>query len=573
MSADASADASADVVVRGGTVVDGTGAAPRTADVHVAGGRIVAVGRVDAPAGARVIDADGALVLPGWVDIHAHYDGQATWDATLAPSSWQGVTTVVMSNCGVGFAPVHPEHHGRLVELMEGVEDIPGTALHEGLPWTWESFAEYLDALDFPHDIDLAAQAPHSAIRLFAMGERGSVHTEEPTAAEVGAMAALVRDAIAAGALGFSTSRTRNHRASTGEYIPSLTATPAELIGIAEGFGAAGAGVLQVVSDFFDAPSEFDLLEAMARAAGRPLSFSLAQNSIQPDTWRELLRRTEAANAAGLTVRAQVATRAIGLVLGFECTLNPFSLNPEYRRLAAKLPFAERIAALADPAVRERILAVHEPAKGRSFTRFDLIYRFDAVPDYEPGPADSVAAVAAAAGVDPAAWCYDHLLAAGGRTMLYHPSLNWAGGDLDAVGEMLSHPYTVPGLGDGGAHVGTICDGSFPTFLLTHWVRDRTHGRLELADVVRRQCRETARTVGLTDRGALLPGLRADVNVVDLDALTIHRPEFAYDLPAGGKRLLQKATGYRHTFVAGVETYRDGEHTGALAGRLVRGGH
>jgi N-acyl-D-aspartate/D-glutamate deacylase len=567
------ADASADVVVRGGTVVDGTGAEPRTADVHLAGGRVVAVGRVDSPPGARVIDADGALVLPGWVDIHAHYDGQATWDATLAPSSWQGVTTVVMSNCGVGFAPVRPAHHDRLVELMEGVEDIPGTALHQGLPWTWESFAEYLDALDFPHDIDLAAQAPHSAIRLFAMGERGSVHTEEPTAAEVGAMAALVRDAIAAGALGFSTSRTRNHRASTGEFIPSLTATPAELIGIAEGVGAAGAGVLQVVSDFFDAPSEFDLLEAMARAAGRPLSFSLAQNSIQPDTWRALLQRTEAANAAGLTVRAQVATRAVGLVLGFECTLNPFSLNAEYRRVAAKLPFAERIEVLSDPAVRERILAAHEPTKGRGFTRFELIYRFDAVPNYEPGPADSVAAMAAAAGVDAAAWCYDHLLGDGGRTMLYHPSLNWAGGDLDAVGEMLAHPYTVPGLGDGGAHVGTICDGSFPTFLLTHWVRDRVRGRLELADVVRRQCRETALAVGLTDRGALLAGLRADVNVVDLDALTIHRPEFAYDLPAGGKRLLQRATGYRHTFVAGVETYRDGEHTGALAGRLVRGGH
>jgi N-acyl-D-aspartate/D-glutamate deacylase len=563
---------STEVVIRGGTVVDGTGAGPRTADVHLAEGRVVAVGRVDAPAGARVVDAAGALVLPGWVDIHAHYDGQATWDAQLAPSSWQGVTTVVMSNCGVGFAPVRPEHHDRLVELMEGVEDIPGTALHEGLPWTWESFPQYLDALDFPHDIDLATQAPHSAVRLFAMGERGSVHTETPTEDEIGAMAAVVRDAIAAGALGFSTSRTRNHRASTGEYIPSLTAGPAELVGIAEGVGAAGAGVLQVVSDFFDSPSEFDLLEAMARAAGRPLSFSLAQNNLQPDTWRELLRRTEAANDAGLRVRAQVATRAVGLVLGFECTLNPFSLNPEYRRLAAKLPFDERIRTLGDPAVRERILAAHTEVPNRGFTRFGAVYRFDAVPNYEPTAADSVAALAAAEGIDPAAWCYDHLLADSGRTMLYHPSLNWAGGDLDVVGEMLAHPYTVPGLGDGGAHVGTICDGSFPTFLLTHWVRDRAHGRLELADVVRRQCRETALAVGLTDRGALVPGLRADVNVVDLDALTIHRPAFAYDLPAGGKRLLQKATGYRHTFVAGVETYRDGEHTGALPGRLVRGG-
>jgi N-acyl-D-aspartate/D-glutamate deacylase len=563
-------DTPGEVVLRGGTVVDGTGAPARTADVHLAQGRIVAVGHLDVPAGAQVIDADGALVLPGWVDVHAHYDGQATWDACLAPSSWQGVTTVVMSNCGVGFAPVRRQHHDRLVELMEGVEDIPGTALHEGLPWTWESFPQYLDALDFPHDVDFAAQAPHSAIRLYAMGERGAIHTEAPTAEEVGAMAALAAEAIEAGALGFSTSRTRNHRASTGEYIPSLTAGAEELVGIAEGVGSTGAGVLQVVSDFFDAPEEFDLLEAMARASGRPLSFSLAQNLLHPDTWRELLRRTEEANADGLVVRAQVATRAIGLVLGFECTLNPFSNNPEYRKLVGSLPFPQRIRALQEPAVRERILAAHTEGK-RGFTRFALLYPFDEVPDYEPTPERSVAALAAAAGVDPAAWCYDHLLGDGGHAMLYHPSLNWAGGDLDAVGEMLSHPHTIPGLADGGAHVGTICDGSFPTFLLTHWVRDRDRGRLELADVVRRQSRETALALGLSDRGALLPGLRADVNVVDLDALTIHRPAFAYDLPAGGKRLLQKATGYRHTFVAGVETYRDGEHTGALPGRLVRG--
>ena len=566
-----------DVVIRGGTVVDGTGDAPRTADVGIAHGRIVEVGRVTGAA-SRTVEADGALVLPGWVDIHCHYDGQATWDRHLAPSTWHGVTTVVMSNCGVGFAPVHPHHHQRLIELMEGVEDIPGTALHEGLPWTWQSFPQYLDAVAaVPHDADVAAQVPHAALRLFVMGERGADHEQDPTPAEIGRMAELVRDGVLAGALGFTTSRTRNHRASTGEFTPSLTADAPELVGIAEGLGAAGAGVLQVVSDFADVDREFGLLEAMARASGRPLSFSLAQSPMAPDRWRELLARTEAANDAGLPIRAQVAARAVGLVLGLECTLHPFVRLPAYRAIAG-LPLAERVAAMRSPEVRERILAeaTGEREKAAGLARLGItdparMFPLGDPPDYEPGPEQSVAAAAARAGCDPLAFVYDLLLERDGHAMLYVPSLNYAYGNLDDLGEMLRHRHSVPGLSDGGAHVGTICDGSFPTFLLTHWVRDRERGKLDLADVVRRQCRETARTVGLHDRGVLAPGYRADVNVVDLPALTIHAPEFRYDLPGGSKRMVQRADGYRHTFVAGVETYAQGDATGALPGRLVRG--
>ncbi|MEJ7584908.1 MAG: amidohydrolase family protein [Acidimicrobiales bacterium] len=563
-------------VIRGGTVIDGTGAPARRADVAMTDGRIVEVGSVSGR-GQREIDAEGLLVTPGFVDIHTHYDGQATWDHHLAPSSWHGVTTVVMGNCGVGFAPVRPADHQRLIELMEGVEDIPGAALHEGLSWEWQTFAEYLDAVDrIPHDIDVAAQVPHGALRLHVMGERGA-DREPATPDDIARMAGLARAGVEAGALGFTTSRTINHRTSRGQPTPTLTASADELIGISEGLGAAGAGVLQVVSDHMNTDEEFDMFRAMVAASGRPLSFSLVQSPIDPDAYREVLGRIGRARADGLAITGQVGTRAVGLLFGLQCSLHPFMTNPVHREIAA-LPVPEQARIMADDGFRARVLAasadgaVRDKIGGQLIGRFKYMFELADPPDYEPDLSDSIAARAEREGRRPEELAYDLLCADEGRTLLYMPTLNYAGGSLDAVGEMLADPFCVPGLSDGGAHVGTICDGSFPTTLLTMWGRDRERGRLDLELLVQRHCQSTARTVGLHDRGVLAPGYRADVNVIDFDALQARRPEVHYDLPAGGRRLLQRADGYRHTFVAGVEVYRNGEATGELPGRLVRGG-
>jgi N-acyl-D-aspartate/D-glutamate deacylase len=559
-----------DLVIRGGTVIDGSGAPARTADVAVTGDRITAVGEVPGR-GGREVDADGMLVTPGFVDIHCHYDGQATWDSRLLPSAWHGVTTIVMGNCGVGFAPVRPRDHDRLIELMEGVEDIPGAALHEGLHWTWQSFGEYLDALESrPHDIDFAAQVPHGALRLHAMGERGSDHTARPTDDEIAEMGRLAAEGVAAGGLGFTTSRTTNHRTSRGEFTPSLTASRDELVGIAAGLGRLGAGVLQVVSDFRDVDEEMGTLRAMAATSGRPLSISVAAAGSGSDNHRRVLAAIEAMNAEGLEVRAQVPARGIGVLLGLQASINPFSRCPSYRAVA-DLPLPERLMALREPARRAAIVAEWPDRPLRYGEGFTRLFALGDPPDYEPGPDDSVAAEAARQGRPPVDLAYDLLLADEGRALLYSPILNYPGGNLDTARELLTHPYAVPGLGDGGAHVGTICDASFPTTLLVHWCRDRERGQLDLPFVIRGQCRETARTVGLHDRGVLAPGYRADVNVIDFEALRIHPPRLEFDLPAGGKRLLQGADGYRHTFVAGQEVYADGEATGALPGRLVRG--
>jgi N-acyl-D-aspartate/D-glutamate deacylase len=564
-----------DLVVRGGTVVDGTGADPVGADVAVSNGRITAVGKVEGR-GSREIDAGGALVLPGFVDIHVHYDGQATWDSYLAPSSWHGATTVVMGNCGVGFAPVRPADHIRLIELMEGVEDIPGAALHEGLTWEWRSFPEYLDAVGSrPHDIDVAAQVPHGALRLHVMGERGA-QRETATPEDIAEMGRHARAGVEAGALGFTTSRTLNHRTSRGEPTPTLTAEADELVGIARALGDAGRGVLQVVSDFSPLEHVFGIFRRMVEESGRPLSMSLAQSPVAPDSYRTILDLLSEANAAGVPMAAQVATRAIGLLLGLQCTLNPFMTNPVFKEIA-KLPPAEQAKVMNEPGFKERVLAAATDERARGVLgggligRFDYMFELGEPPVYEPDPAASIAGRARSEGRDPEDLVYDLLAGNEGRTFLYVPILNFAGGNLDAVGEMLRHPHTVPGLSDGGAHVGTICDGSFPTTLLTMWGRDRDRGRIDLPFLVQRQCRDTARTVGLLDRGVLAPGYKADINVVDFDRLAVHRPEMHYDLPAGGKRLLQRADGYLHTVVSGVEVYTDGEATGELPGRLVRG--
>ncbi|MGB0113358.1 MAG: amidohydrolase family protein, partial [Ilumatobacteraceae bacterium] len=563
-----------DLIIRGGSVIDGTGSDARVADVAVSDGIIVEVGTVRGSA-TRTIDADGALVIPGIVDIHSHYDGQATWDTRLQPSSWHGVTTVVTGNCGVGFAPVADEDHGTLIELMEGVEDIPGAALHEGLRWNWNSFGEFLDAVEsLPHDIDVAMQVPHGAVRLNVMGERGANH-EDATPDDIAAMAELAREGIEAGALGFSTSRTRNHKTSTGAYTPTLTAAPDELIGIAQGVGVTGTGVLQVVSDFLDPDAEFATLREMVATSGRPMSISIARNPMQPDGFRTLLEHITTANADGLVMTGQVAPRAVGLILGLECTLNPFLTNPVYREIADK-PLVEKVAALRDSEFRARLLGeaaelTREKIGGTLLGRFDLLFEMGAEPDYEPTLDDSIAAEAARRGTTPSELALDAMLADDGHGLLYVPFLNYVDGNLDGCHEMLVHPHTVPGLADGGAHVGTICDGSFPTTLLSYWGRDRDHDRIPLPFLVQRHCRDTARTVGLLDRGVLAPGYRADLNVVDFDRLRLHKPTIVHDLPANGRRLLQRADGWRHTVVAGQETYHDGIATEALPGKLIRG--
>jgi N-acyl-D-aspartate/D-glutamate deacylase len=561
-----------DLVIRNARVVDGTGRPAFEGDVAVDGDRIAQVGSVEGR-GRREIDAGGDLVAPGWVDVHTHYDGQATWDAQLSPSCWHGVTTVVMGNCGVGFAPVRASQREALIRLMEGVEDIPGTALHEGIRWEWESFPEYLDALERRRfALDVGAQLPHGAVRLYAMGERGADHAEAPTPDEITEMARVARQAVEAGALGFTTSRTINHRSSDGRHTPSLTAGRDELIGVALGLRAAGAGVLQLVSDFDDVDREFDLLEAMVAASGRPLSITLLQNPARPDDWSFVLARIERASRAGLPIKGQVPSRAIGLLLGLQATLHPFCTHPSFVPLAG-LPLAERVARLRDPAVRAAILSeAGSPLAAGLLGDFEQMFPFGDPPDYEPGPEASLAARARARGVSPSELAYDALLEQDGRALLYRPVMNYAAGDLEVTRAMLEHPDTVPGLGDAGAHCGMICDGSFPTFLVSHWAKDRVRGkRLPLERLVKQQTADTAALVGLSDRGVLAPGKKADLNRIDWDALGTAPPEIVFDLPAGGRRLVQRGRGYRATVVSGQVTFEDGESTGALPGRFIRG--
>ncbi|KQT34765.1 amidohydrolase [Sphingomonas sp. Leaf412] len=570
------AQAAYDLVIRGGTIVDGSGGEPFAADVAIAHGVIVEIGRV-AGRGAEEIDARGLLVTPGFVDVHTHYDGQATWDERMQPSSWHGVTTVVQGNCGVGFAPCRPEDRDRLVYLMEGVEDLPYPVLTAGLPWDWESFPQYLDSLERRRfDLDVATQVPHAALRVHVMRERG-VAREPATGDDIAAMARLAKGAVEAGALGFSTSRTLNHRTKAGEPTPTLTAGEDELTGIAMALAEANAGVLQVVSDFHPDPlAEFAMFRRIVEASGRPLSFSLAQNHAAPDSFRLLLDALTDAVDAGLPMAAQVSPRAVGVLFGLDLTLNPFSAHDTYRAVA-DLPLAERVAAMRTPGFRAALLAETPSPRGpfasASLSNWAGMYPLGATsPDYEPAADRTLAAIAAREGRTPPEVALDHLLANDGAGILYLPFLSYGYGSLEASYEMLTHRDTVPGLSDGGAHVGMICDGSFPTSLLTHWTRDRTRGaKLSVPFVIQRQCAATAALVGLHDRGRIAIGYRADLNVIDHARLTLHAPTIAHDLPAGGRRLMQRAGGYVATVCAGAITYRDGEPTGALPGRLVRG--
>jgi N-acyl-D-aspartate/D-glutamate deacylase len=564
-----------DLIIRSGLVVDGNGGEPFAGDVAVEGGLIAAVGDVSGQ-GRQEIDAGGAVIAPGFVDVHTHYDGQATWDSRLQPSSWHGVTTVVMGNCGVGFAPVKAANRDRLVELMEGVEDIPGSALREGLTWDWESFPDYLGVLSRRcYDVDVAAQVPHAALRVEVMGNKAAarVQAAPDEAAEI---ARLAGEAVTAGALGFTTSRTLNHRSIDGELTPSYGTGEDELVAIARAVGQTGRGVMQVVSDFTDAEAEFALLRQAMRVGGVALSVSLVQSNLAPDSHRDVLDFVSDCQREGLTIRAQVAPRPVGLLLGLQNTLHPFMENPAWQRIA-DLSAAEQARLMRSPALRAEILAAQSRAKNRQrlggilIHKYELMYEVTDPPQYEPDPSRTIAARAERIGVTPAQLAYDIMAAGDGEAMLYLTFANYARGNLDAVREMLEHPYTIPGLSDGGAHVGTICDGSFPTTLLQHWSRDRSKAGLSLPFVIQRQARDTARAVGLKDRGVLAPGYRADINVIDMTALRLHPPRMLFDLPAGGRRLVQRADGYRHTFVAGQETYRNGVATSALPGRLVRG--
>ncbi len=563
-----------DLVIRNGNIVDGSGAAPFEGDLAISKGRIAAVGKI-AGGGAEEIDAKGRIVTPGFVDIHTHYDGQATWDTRLAPSSIHGVTTVVMGNCGIGFAPVRPQDHDRLISLMEGVEDIPHPVLKEGLKWDWESFGDYLDALErIPHDIDFAAQLPHGALRIYVMGERGA-RREPATEQDIFKMAALAREAMRAGALGFSTSRTLNHRTADGDSTPSYGAAERELVGIAMGLKQAGMGVLQCATDFPGGEAEIGIFRRMVEASGRPFSVSLAQSPAAPNSFRTILNWIKQANDDGLEMRAQVAGRPVGLLLGLGLTLNPFSAHETYKRIE-NLPLPERVKTLRDPEFRARLLA-EAPNADHPFVKsvlsgFGAMYELGDPPNYEPPPEDSIAARAARKGVTPQEYALDVITADEGRGAIYFAFLNYADGSLDPSYDMMRHPNAVLGLSDGGAHVGTICDGSFPTSNIVHWTRDRTRGpKIALERMVAMQTRETAAAVGLNDRGLLKPGWKADVNVIDYDNLRLHGPVIQHDLPAGGRRLMQYADGYDATIVSGRVVYREGKETGELPGRLVRG--
>lgn len=581
-----------DLKIEGGIIVDGTGRERFSGDVGIRGGRIVEVG-VCPDVAKETIDANGALVTPGWTDLHTHYDGQVSWDEELAPSSIHGVTTCAMGSCGVGFAPVRPSDRTRLIELMEGVEDIPGSALAEGIRWAWESFPEYMEALDrMPHAIDFLCHVPHDAVRVYVMGER-AVANETATDDDIEAMRKLVRGALEAGAVGFSTGRSDNHRSARGEATPASEANARELAGIARAFVGLEHGVLQAVSDFDIAGGdarfgpEFEVLEQMLRAAGgRPMSISTMQRDHSSNQWKWIFEHAERLVAEGFDVRCQVAPRGIGVMLGLEATFHPFMGYPSYKAIS-QLPLAERVARMRDPELKARMLGEKsEPVAGDGsalppladffLANLDMVamrlFRLGEDPRYEPTVQESFAAEAMRRSEPVLSVIYDAMLEQDGAALLYFPVYNYSGMNLDVVHEMLTHPLALPGLSDGGAHVGTICDASFPTFLLTHWARDRDRGRIPLENLVKMQAHDTARFLGLRDRGAIAVGQRADLNVIDHGALRLLHPTMQRDLPAGGHRLMQRAEGYVATLVAGVPIARGGVLTGARPGRLVRAG-
>jgi N-acyl-D-amino-acid deacylase len=567
-----------DIVIRGGTIVDGIGNPAYSGDVAIADGRIAAVGGKLGPA-RRDIDADGLLVTPGWVDVHTHYDGQAMWDPLLSPSCWHGVTTVMFGNCGVGFAPVKKEHRGALMDLMEGVEEIPNPVLAAGLNWEWETFPEYMNELERrPRAIDIAAQMAHLPLRVYVMGDR-AVRRETATADDIAEMRRLTVEALQCGAFGFTTSRTDSHKTPDGELVPSRFADGEELVGIGSALGVTGTGAFGMNSDFDDEEFEIDWMKRVARDTGRPVWFLLTDRYSDPQRWRRLLKATHEARAKGLQLTAQMAGRPIGVMMGIGTALNPFTVRPSYKALE-NLPIEEQRRRLRDPEMRRRILAdvpsdaeIAKLAQFRQIVakRFDKFFVMGNPPDYEPGPEKSVAAIAQREGRTPEEVAYDYILEEG--QYLYFPVVNYVTGDHGPIFEMLHDPACLLGLSDGGAHCTSIVDAGVPTYMLTHWARDRQRGpKAALELLVKRQTSDTADFFGLSDRGRLAPGQRADVNVIDFKALQVRKPEIVHDMPADGRRFVQRVEGYQATVCAGVPIFERGEHTGALPGRLVRAG-
>ncbi len=571
-----------DLIIKNGQIADGTGAPLFHGDVAVEGGRIVEVGKVSGTA-KKTLDAEGRLVTPGFVDIHTHYDGQVSWDSVLAPSSINGVTSVAMGNCGVGFAPARIDKHDWLIKLLEGVEDIPGTALAEGLTWDWESFPDYLDSIERRrYTMDLGAHMPHAALRAYVMGERGADHTAAPTEAEIERMSVLTEEALNAGAIGFSTSRTYVHRSRDGKNIGTLTASEAELQGIASALRRSGKGVIQMISDAYltaddeFAAAELRLIRGLAKTTGRKVSFTVQQTDESPDRWRGIFAEIDAMVADGLDVRAQIAPRPVGAMLSFASTSNPFFLTPTYRQINAN-GVGERLRGLNDPSVRERILAEHGAYKPDGFAGlmtagFDRMFRMTNPVDYEPGPEASIAAEAARTNKSPAEHCFDVMLEEGGHRILYMPLINYARGDLDDVYGMMKGAHTLYGLSDGGAHCGTISDASFPTTTIGLWSKgDKRGQKFPVEALVHGYTQRNARHVGWYDRGVVAPGYVGDLNVIDLENLTLAPPEIVQDLPAGGTRLLQRPRGYCWTVKSGEVTFENGEWTGVTPGGLLRG--
>jgi N-acyl-D-aspartate/D-glutamate deacylase len=563
-----------DLVIRGGAVFDGNGGLPFESDIGVCDGRIVKLGQIT-EAGAEEIDARGLIVTPGFIDAHTHYDGQAIWSDRLTPSSWHGVTTVVMGNCGVGFAPCRPQDRHRLVSLMEGIEDIPEVVLTQGLTWEWETFPQYLNAIERrPHDIDVAALLPHSALRVYVMGERGA-RREAATDEDMSRMAAIALEAVEAGALGFATSRLIFHKSTAGDIVPTFDADERELHAIASAFTKVKRGVLQIVEEFpvgGDTEAAFGLLRRMAAQSGRPLCFTLQQFNDRPDQWRQLLQLIERANADGIRIRGQFLPRSLGVIFGHLSSANPFGTSPTYKALQA-LPLEARIGELRKADVRRKILAdppdLTDPVV-RLAQDYSRMFRVTDPPNYEPPADQSVAARAAAQDISPAEFIYDAMLKEEGRALWFVAFSNYADRTLGPAAVMLRNPYTLPALGDGGAHCGLITDASYPTHVLTHWTRDRHADRIKVQEAVRLLTRVPAETMGLNDRGVIAVGLKADLNIIDYDALRLHAPYVSYDLPAGGRRMNQRADGYEATIVSGQVIYRRGEATSALPGRLVR---
>ena len=569
--------ASYDLIVRNGTVIDGTGAEPREADVALRDGRIAAVGRIDG-SGREEIDARGLAVTPGFVDIHTHYDGQVTWDDRFSPSSGHGVTTVLMGNCGVGFAPCRPEDRDTLMNVMEGVEDIPELVMREGVPWNWQSFPDYLEALSKRQcDIDFATQVPHAPLRVFVMGRRG-VDREPANATDMAEMAMLVQEGLEAGALGFSTSRSLFHRTPDGALTPTITAGEEELAAIARGMRRAGKGVIQLLDDFADTTAEgateFAMLRRLVELSGRPLSFTLLDLSLYPGRWQTLLREIEQAHRDGLPIRGQVAARPVAVLYGLELSFHPFSTCPSYREVEG-LPLEAKLARLRDPAMKAKLLVEQPTYRNPQMLAFmrnaSNMFVLGDPPDYTPPADQRLDARAARLGITPLELAYDLLVGGDGRTILFHPGANYSDCSDANMASMLRHEHTVMALGDGGAHYGLICDASYTTHALTYWTRDRKGERWPLPWAIRQLTDVPARSVGLGDRGRLQVGYKADLNVIDLDRLKVSAPRPAYNLPGGGRRLEQKAEGYVATVVSGEVTYRDGDFTGARPGRLVRG--